>query len=80
MNLCRYPLYQKGNPQLRIFLPNFIMKLVRPVEGQPPNCLKFHVSNGMSKHDVKNYLEKIYNVPVANVTTHLAQGKSEIGV
>jgi large subunit ribosomal protein L23 len=24
-----YPIYQRGNPQLRIFLPNFWMKLVK---------------------------------------------------
>jgi len=29
----------------------------------------------MTKHDVKNYLEKIYNIPVASVSTHLAQGE-----
>ena len=25
-----YPIYQRGNPQLRVFLPNFWMKLVKP--------------------------------------------------
>ena len=25
-----YPIYQKGNPQLRVFLPNFWMKMVKP--------------------------------------------------
>jgi hypothetical protein len=25
-----YPIYQRGNPQLRVFLPNFWMKMVEP--------------------------------------------------
>ena len=24
-----YPIYQRGNPQLRVFLPNFWMKMVK---------------------------------------------------
>ena len=77
-----YPIYQKGNPQLRVFLPNFWMKMVKPDYNQygastPSNkvivifkCTKlslklqaqFIVSSQMTKHDVKNYLEKIYQV------------------
>lgn len=30
----------------------------------------------MTRHDVKNYLEKIYNVPVVNVRTRIALGKT----
>jgi len=76
-----YPLYQKGNPQLRIFLPNFWMKLVKPNALQhkasvPKNKIQFIVSNEMTKHDVKNYLEKIYKVPVADVKTINKMGKT----
>lgn len=35
-----YPLYQKGSPQLRVFLPNFWMKLIRPTHSQPANIGK----------------------------------------
>ncbi|CAG7818351.1 unnamed protein product [Allacma fusca] len=72
-----YPLYQKGNPQLRVFLPNFFMKLLRPTSNQPPNQVKFIVSNGMSKYDVENYLDKIYDVKVAHVSCHLQQGHTK---
>ena len=60
-----YPLYRRGNPQLRIYLPNFWMKLLNPEKQfvrAPPNRVTFEVSPEMTKLDVKNYLEKIYKV------------------
>jgi len=71
-----YPLYQRGNPQLRVFLPNFWMKVVKAPNNQrnPPNVVNFHVSPEMTKLDVKNYLEKIYKLPVVNVRTFIAGG------
>ncbi|XP_046715823.1 39S ribosomal protein L23, mitochondrial isoform X2 [Silurus meridionalis] len=66
-----YPLYQLGNPQLRIFRPTFSMTLVRPGKPQPQDTVQFRVSMEMTKFDVKNYLEKIYNVPVAAVRTRI---------
>ena len=74
-HLFRYPIYQAGNPQLRVFLPNFFMKLVKPRDPQPPNVVMFHVSTQMTKHDVKNYLEKIYNVPTENIITYNRMGE-----
>ena len=66
-----YPIYQRGNPQLRVFLPNFWMKLVKEQKDvkTPPNHLKFIVSSEMTKMDVKQYLEKIYKIPVMDVVT-----------
>ena len=70
-----YPIYQRGNPQLRVFMPNFWMKLVHHEtlfgkgSSVPTNKVHFIVSQAMTKHDIKNYLEKIYKVPVANVKT-----------
>ncbi|XP_053952943.1 39S ribosomal protein L23, mitochondrial [Anastrepha obliqua] len=72
-----YPIYQRGNPQLRIFLPNFWMKLIRPAEEQPKNVATFSVSIQMTKHDVKNYLEKIYKLPVVDVRTRIELGKTK---
>jgi len=71
----RYPLYQRGNPQQRIFLPNFWLKLVRPQQKQPPNIVKFIVSVQMTKYDIRNYLEKIYKIPVVDVRTVIAMGR-----
>merc|ERR1712150_361671 len=76
-----YPMYQKGNPQLRVFLPNFWMKMVKPNYNQygastPANKVQFIVSSAMTKHDVKNYLEKIYQVDVADMKTLNHMGKT----
>ena len=60
-----YPLYRRGNPQLRVYLPNFWMKLLNPEKmshKKPPNSIMFEVSPAMTRLDVKNYLEKIYKV------------------
>ncbi|XP_013147483.1 PREDICTED: 54S ribosomal protein L23, mitochondrial [Papilio polytes] len=70
-----YPIYQRGNPQLRVFLPNFWMKLVRPKPKQLPNVVQFHCSMEMTKFDIKNYLEKIYNIPIVDVRTNIKMGK-----
>ncbi|XP_049293641.1 probable 39S ribosomal protein L23, mitochondrial [Anopheles funestus] len=72
-----YPIYQRGNPQLRVFLPNFWLKLLRPEHKQPPNVVQFACSMEMTRHDVKNYLEKIYKVPVVNVRTRIALGNTK---
>ncbi|XP_074005589.1 large ribosomal subunit protein uL23m [Numenius arquata] len=69
-----YPLYQLGGPQLRIFRPNFFMLAVRPGVPQPEDTVQFRVSMEMTKVDIKNYLEKIYNVPVAAVRTRIQYG------
>lgn len=71
-----YPLYQKGNPQRRVFLPNFWMKLVKPENNQPKNIVQFHCSMEMTKYDIKNYLEKIYNVHPILVKTRIVLGKT----
>ncbi|KAK3526595.1 hypothetical protein QTP70_030735 [Hemibagrus guttatus] len=39
-----YPLYQLGNPQMRIFRPTFNMTLVRPGKPQPPDTVQFRIS------------------------------------
>ncbi|KAG6463630.1 hypothetical protein O3G_MSEX013984, partial [Manduca sexta] len=70
-----YPIYQRGNPQLRVFLPNFWMKLVRPLPRQLPNIVHFQCSMEMTKYDIKNYLEKIYQVPIVDVRTKITTGK-----
>ncbi|XP_032678187.1 39S ribosomal protein L23, mitochondrial [Odontomachus brunneus] len=72
-----YPLYQKGNPQLRVFLPNFWMKLIAPERKQPPNVVQFYCSMEMTIYDIRNYLEKIYNVKVMHVKTRIALGKTK---
>jgi large subunit ribosomal protein L23 len=52
------------------------MKLVKPeFGGQPSNVVEFHCSMEMTRYDVKNYLEKIYKIPVVKVNTKIKLGK-----
>ncbi|KAF6727863.1 39S ribosomal protein L23, mitochondrial [Oryzias melastigma] len=66
-----------GNPQLRIFRPNWFLTLVRPGKEQPPDTVQFRVPMEMTKYDVKNYLEKIYNVPVGVIRTRIQFGSNK---
>ncbi|XP_035272588.1 39S ribosomal protein L23, mitochondrial [Anguilla anguilla] len=72
-----YPLYQIGNPQLRVFRPNFFLTLVRPGKELPPDTVQFRIPIEMTKCDVKNYLENIYNVPVGAVRTRIQYGTNK---
>ncbi|NWU36323.1 RM23 protein, partial [Hylia prasina] len=74
-----YPLFQRGGPQLRIFRPNFFMLAVRPgytIMRSPLSLLQIKQAQlpQMTKVDIRNYLERIYNVPVAAVRTRIQYG------
>lgn len=70
----RYPLYQLGNPQLRVFRTNFFVQLVRPGTAQPEDTVQFRIPMEMTRVDLRNYLERIYSVPVAAVRTRVQHG------
>ncbi|XP_030221468.1 large ribosomal subunit protein uL23m [Gadus morhua] len=72
-----YPLYQLGNPQLRLFRPNWALTLVRPGREQPSDTVQFRIPMEMTKCDVKNYLEKAYSVPVGAVRTRIQFGSNK---
>ncbi|XP_046450620.1 39S ribosomal protein L23, mitochondrial-like [Daphnia pulex] len=72
-----YPAFKSGSPKLRVFLPDFWMKLVKPSHNLLPNQVQFVVSSQMTKLDVKQYLEKIYNLPVVHVSTYNQMGKTK---
>ncbi|CAF1312057.1 unnamed protein product, partial [Didymodactylos carnosus] len=71
----RYPKWQPGNPRHRLFFPQFWMRVMRPLENRPirPNCVRFECHIEMTKDDIRNYLEKIYKIPVLDVTTYIDQ-------
>ncbi|XP_040826688.1 39S ribosomal protein L23, mitochondrial [Ochotona curzoniae] len=69
-----YPLYQLGGPQLRVFRTNFFIRLVRPGTAQPEDTVQFQIPMEMTRVDLKNYLQSIYNVPVAAVRTRVQHG------
>ncbi|XP_012930461.1 39S ribosomal protein L23, mitochondrial isoform X2 [Heterocephalus glaber] len=74
--MTRYPLYQLGGPQLRVFRTNFFIKLVRPGVAQPEDTVQFRIPMEMTRVDLRNYLERIYNVPVAAVRTRVQHGSN----
>ncbi|GFO33387.1 hypothetical protein PoB_005989200 [Plakobranchus ocellatus] len=39
----KYPVYWKGDPQLRVFMPQFWMKLIKPDYDIPKNQVHFEV-------------------------------------
>lgn len=58
------------------------MKMVKPEHDQPKNVVMFHCSMEMTRYDIKNYLEKIYKVPIIKINTRIAMGtfkRNEIG-
>nr|XP_019574131.1 PREDICTED: 39S ribosomal protein L23, mitochondrial isoform X5 [Rhinolophus sinicus] len=71
-----YPLYQLGNPQLRVFRTNFFIQLVRPGTAQPDDTVQFRIPMEMTRVDLRNYLERIYNVPVSAVRTRVQHGSN----
>lgn len=77
MSTRAYPIYKQGNPQLRVFMTDFWMKLVRPqtTPTPPNNVVTFHCSMEMTNHDVKNYLTNIYKIPVVDVRTEVRIGE-----
>uniref|UniRef100_A0A8C9LLZ4 Large ribosomal subunit protein uL23m n=1 Tax=Piliocolobus tephrosceles TaxID=591936 RepID=A0A8C9LLZ4_9PRIM len=72
-----YPLYQLGGPQLRVFRTNFFIQLVRPGVAQPEDTVQFRIPMEMTRVDLRNYLENIYNVPVAAVRTRVQYGSNK---
>jgi len=74
MSTRLYPAVKEGSKKLKVFLPNFWMILAKPSHTLLPNQVQFIVSPQMTKLDIKQYLERIYNVSVVTVNTHNKMG------
>ncbi|XP_007431394.1 39S ribosomal protein L23, mitochondrial-like [Python bivittatus] len=72
-----YPLYQLGNPPTRIFRTDYFLTLVRPGIPLPEDTVQFRIPMDMTRIELKDYLEKIYNVPVAAVRTRIQHGSNK---
>jgi len=72
------PPWQKGDPQRRILFPLYTMKMLRPEISMPKNQVLFECNMQMNEHDVKNYLEQIYDVPVHHVRLTLNKGEQRL--
>jgi large subunit ribosomal protein L23 len=73
--LPRNPLWYPGNPRHRIFLPLYWMKAVKPTRSMPKDFVKFECHWQMSSNDVKQYLEKVYQIPVLDVRVEIQKGE-----
>jgi len=62
-----FPLHYEGAPQRRLYMPEWYVKMVKPDEPMPKNYVQFHIPNDMTKYDLKEYLDEIYNVKVLNI-------------
>uniref|UniRef100_A0A8C9JDQ1 39S ribosomal protein L23, mitochondrial n=1 Tax=Panthera tigris altaica TaxID=74533 RepID=A0A8C9JDQ1_PANTA len=78
-----YPLYQLGNPQLRVFRTNFFIRLVRPGTAQPEDTVQFRIpmdvppsppTGSNRKRDYRNVRMKKPDYKVAYV--QLAHGQT----
>ena len=59
-----------------VYLPELSLTLVRRVSARLPyNHFLFRTDASTTKHEVKEYLEKVYNVRVARITTSISLGK-----
>lgn len=61
----------------KILLPHWLIKIVRPGVNLKPSQVLFHIDGKMTKFDVKQYIEKIYKVPVKKVHTLWQLGKTK---
>jgi ribosomal protein L23 len=64
----------------KVFFPNFVLKLVRSIVhfnigNLPPNQAVFHCPPQLNKLDIKQFLEKVYEIGVKDVRTMNYLGK-----
>ena len=73
--LPRNPLWYPGNPRHRIFLPLYWLRVVENRKPMPNTFVKFECHWQMSAPDIKQYLEKLYNVSVLDINIEIVRGK-----
>lgn len=74
-----YPRFVKGNPQLRVFLPDWKITMIKShwtSDSHPNNVVLFKTDVRMTDWDVKNYLEKIYKVSVGSIKSRIVPGET----
>lgn len=71
---------EKMGKGFRMFMPNMpiIMTSARSARGRMPARAIFRVLPRMTKHEIKEYLTKIYGLPVTKVNTQNYLGKRKI--
>jgi ribosomal protein L23 len=65
-----------GRPGI-VFLPEMALTLVRRATAKlPPHHYLFRTTPKWTKLEIKEYLEKVYGVKVARLSTSISQGAS----
>lgn len=54
---------------VRVWFPNMFMRLININTNKTPAQAVLHIPPKMTKFEIKQYLTKIYNIPVINVMT-----------
>lgn len=65
---------QNASGKILMPFPLFWVRLLRD-DKIPSNVLKMEVHLQMTKFDIKEYLEKIYHIPVMGINTQIFEGK-----
>ena len=73
--LPRLPLWNPGNERTRLYLPLYWLRMVEHRRALPPDTVKFECHWQMTCQDVKEYLEKLYQVPILDVRIEIEKGK-----
>lgn len=60
---------------VKVWFPNMFMRLISVNLNKTPAKALLHIPPSMTKTEVKEYLTKIYNIAVLNVTTTNMLGK-----
>mmetsp|Transcript_19719 Transcript_19719/g.19826 ORF Transcript_19719/g.19826 Transcript_19719/m.19826 type:complete len:94 (-) Transcript_19719:234-515(-) len=60
---------------VKVWFPNIYMRLMSVNTSKTPAQAVFHVPPKMTKFDIKEYLSKIYDIPVLKVSTAIFLGK-----
>ena len=57
----------RNQKQLYDELCEFTVKLVKHEDLRPVNYVRFHIDRKMTKYELYNYLDKLYNVQMAHI-------------
>jgi len=63
--------------RLQQWFPNVVIRMMRPVSEAPSEVVKFKVPVNLSKPQIKDWLETMYDVSVVKVNTSVREGKKK---
>ncbi|MEN2500299.1 MAG: 54S ribosomal protein L23, mitochondrial [Marteilia pararefringens] len=63
-----------SNGKINLLFPHYWIRILND-KNIPPSILKIEAHIQMTKYDIKEYLEKLYRIPVMGMRTQIFQGK-----